>query len=92
MIDKIKAFIAKLSEQGIVLPMIQDPKTKIPSVSLTMMIVSFNVVLLGLIGKSAGFLGGVDLQQAIYWFMITSGLYFGRSLTYKDAKQEKEDK
>lgn len=92
MLDKIKAFITKMNEKGIPIPMIRDPKTSMPSISLTMMVISFIIVLLGLLGKSAKMLDGVDLQQAIYWFMITSGLYFGRSLTIKDAKQEKEDK
>ena len=65
-IEKIKQKIRDLNEKGIPLPMLTDPKTKEASVSLTMMIISFNVVLLGLIGKAAGFLGGINLEQAIY--------------------------
>lgn len=80
-VESIKQKIRDLNEKGIPLPMLTDPKTKESSVSLTMMIISFNVVLLGLMGKAAGFLGGVNLEQAIYWYMITCGLYFGRKIS-----------
>ena len=79
--EKIKKFILTLNEKGIPLPMLRDPFTKIPSVSLTMLVISFNIVLFGLIGKSAKMLDGVDLQQAIYWFGICAGLYFGRKIS-----------
>lgn len=95
MIDKIKDFILKLNSYGIPLPLLHDPKVNGPSVSLTMMFISFNVVLIGLIGKWSKALDGVDVQQAIYWFMITAGLYFGRQLSSNGNKNitlEKEDK
>lgn len=80
MIDKIKDLINKLNEKGIPLPMLRDPKTSVSSVSLTMMFLSFNVVLVGLIGKWSNALGGVDLTQALYWFGMCSSLYFFRKL------------
>lgn len=93
MLDNIKQFIVSLNSKGIPLPFLRDPKTGAGSVSLTMMFISFNVVLVGLIGKWSKALD-IDLQQAIYWFMITSGLYFGRSLTKNENKVElnKEEK
>lgn len=95
-IDDIKQKIRDLNEKGIPLPMLTDPSTKSASVSLTMMIISFNVVLIGLIGKASGFFGGINLEQAIYWYMITTGLYFGRKIssgksgTKLEEKKEKE--
>ncbi len=77
--DKIKAFILKLNQLGIPLPFIRDPKTSGPSVTLTLMLIAFSVVLLGLIGKMAKILD-VDLQQALYLFMVCSGLYLGRKI------------
>jgi hypothetical protein len=85
MIDKVKTFITNLNKYGIPVPMLRDPKTGLGSVSLSMLFVSFNVVLLGLIGKWAKQLD-IDLQQSIYWFMICAGLYFGRSLTKNENK------
>jgi len=91
MIDKIKGFISQLNEKGVPLPMLRDPKTGMPSVSLTMLFISFNVVLIGLMGKLAGFFGGVDVQQAIYWNVLTSSLYFGRTLSYKGTEVKNEE-
>ena len=79
--DKIKEFIMKMNEQGLPLPMIRvDSK---PSISATMMFISFNTALLGQIGKFAGVLGGIDLTQANYLFGICASLYFGRKITAK---------
>lgn len=89
-IDDIKKKIRDLNEKGIPLPMLTDPKTKEASVSLTMMVISFNVVLIGLIGKASGFFGGINIEQAISWFMITCGLYFGRKVSGKDGTKIEE--
>jgi hypothetical protein len=81
MLDKIKQFITLLNSKGIPLPVLRDPINQAPSVTLTMMFVSFNTVLIGLIGKFSNKLGGIDLTQAIYWFGICAGLYLGRRMT-----------
>ena len=93
MIDKIKEFMKKLNEKGIGVPMIRDPKSQMPSVSLTMMIISFNVVLVGLAGNASGYFGGINIEQAMYLLITTSSLYFGRTLTYGSKTVEnKEEK
>lgn len=64
---------------------IPDPKTKEPSVSLTLLVVSF----LGLV-----IVGALEIFQMVKTtsvfetlFMTTSGLYFGRRLSLgKDTK------
>lgn len=84
MLDKIKAFIVRLNQMGIPIPLVRDPKTSTGSVSLTLVFISANVVLIGLLGKMASFFGGVDLTQAIYWFGICCALYFGRNLSTSD--------
>lgn len=91
MLEKIKDFLVKMNQEGFPLPLLRDPKTGQGSVSLTMLVLSFNVVLLGLIGKSAGFLGGVDLTQAIYWNVLTASLYFGRTLSYNGKTVENKE-
>lgn len=72
----IKDIIDKLNSKGIPIPLIRDPKTG-PSVSLTMLFLSFNLVFFGLIGKYSSVLD-IDLNQAIQIFYGTSALYFGR--------------
>ncbi len=71
-------FVAKMNSRGVPLPTIRDPKSGKGSVSLTLVFVSFNVVLVGLVGKWAGALGGIDLTQALNLFYACAALYFGR--------------
>lgn len=78
MLEKIKQFVNWMHEQGLPLPMLRDPKHGQPSVSYTMMIMSFTVCLAGLVGKISNFLGDVDMSQALILLGITSSLYFGR--------------
>ncbi len=75
------AFLKDKNVNGVFLPMICDPKSGKGSVSLTLVFISFNLCVAGIIGKWAGKLGGVDTSQAINLFMICAGLYFGRNLS-----------
>ena len=81
MLEKLKAAITLLNSKGIPLPVVRDPVTQKPSVSLTTLVVSFAVCIVGLVGKVAGFLGGVDMTQAITLFGVCAGLYLGRKMS-----------
>lgn len=84
-LEKLKEISDKLNAKGIPVPMLRDPKTGMGSISLTMLFISFNTVLVGIIGKWGKGLD-VDLAQALNWFLICSGLYFGRNLTNSNGK------
>lgn len=77
-IEKWKRFVSKLNSHGVPLPTIRDPQTGKGSVSLTLVFISFNVVLVGLVGKWAGALGGIDITQALNLFFACAALYWGR--------------
>ena len=49
-----------------------------PTLTGTMVIISFNTALLGQIGKISNLLGAVDLTQANYLFGICLAAYLGR--------------
>lgn len=68
----------KLNKYGIPLPTIRDPLTGKGSISLTLVFISFNAVLVGLVGKWSGALGGVDIAQALNLFYACAALYWGR--------------
>jgi hypothetical protein len=53
--------------------------------------ISFNIVLVGLVGKWAGALGGIDLTQALNLFYACAALYWGRKLQ-NTASTDKVDK
>jgi hypothetical protein len=84
MISKIKEFLKSLNEKGIYIPLIRDPRTG-PSVSLTLMFLSFNIWIISIVGKWSGALGGVDPSQTLAMFGTTAALYFGRKFQ-KDEK------
>lgn len=90
--DRIKQILADLHSKGILLPTIRDPRTGVGSISLTMMFISFNMVFVGLIGKWSKALGEIDTQQAIYWFMVCAGLYFGRKISGDGKKADINEK
>lgn len=76
--EKWLSFVRGMNERGFPIPTIRDPQTKVGSMSLTLVFISFNFCLLAMIGKAAGFLGGIDPSQALNLFMVCAGLYWGR--------------
>lgn len=77
------AIVNAMNSNGVPIPMVRDPKTSLSSVSLTLVIISFNFCLIGLAGKLAGFFGGIDMAQALNLFYACSLLYFGRKIAGK---------
>lgn len=88
MLDKFKEFVALLNSKGIPLPMVRDPKTGIASVSLTLVVISSIFVEVGLIGKYAKMFEGIDVSQALNFFMASAALYFSRNLSNNNGKLE----
>lgn len=74
-----------MNTKGIPIPILRDPKTQEGSVSLTLVFISFNVALVGLVGKWAGALGGIDLNQALNLFYACAALYWGRKIQGGDT-------
>jgi hypothetical protein len=97
MLDKIKQLMRYSNEHGVYFPVVRDPLYQTPSVTLTTVVVSFGMCVIGLIGKASGFLGGVDMSQALTLFAISSGIYLGRRIgkspdgSVEISEQEKKD-
>lgn len=87
---KILALTKSANMNGINVPMVKDPKTGIGSVSLTLVLISSIMVILGLVGKWSGRLGIVDIHNALEFFYASSALYFGRN--WKSATGKSLDK
>lgn len=88
MLEKLKELIKKLQEKGLPLVFLRDPISKSPSVSLTLLIVSFLLSIFSLINKFAKIVDGVDVDNTLELLVITSSLYFGRSLSKKMNDKE----
>lgn len=95
--ENLKLFIKKIQDAGIPLIWVIDPIKKTPSVSLTLMLISFGMVVTALIGKMNGNLE-IDIAQSKELFALTALLYFGRTLTktgdklITDSKEESTKK
>lgn len=90
LLEKMKAKIKDWQENGLPVFFLRDEQKKAPSVSLTMMLISFTLVVFGLINKAAKWVDGVDVDNSLELLIITSSLYFGRSLSKKMQKPKDE--
>lgn len=81
-----KTFTGRLNKYGIPLPSVRDPKTGRGSISLTLVFISFNMVLVGVVGKWSGALGGIDIAQALNLFYACAALYWGRKFQGRDVE------
>lgn len=84
--EKLKLLIEKLQKEGVPLIFIKDPVHKTPSVSLTLLIVSFTLTVFSLINKFAKIVDGVDIDNSLELLIICGSLYFGRSISKKTKK------
>jgi len=85
LIEKWKQFVKNMNVKGIPVPTIRDPKTGFGSVSLTLVFISSVIVIVGIIGKTAGLLGGLDMNIAMEFFWTAISLYFGRQFQTKSG-------
>lgn len=77
--EQFKALLDKFHTLGIKLPYFRDPLKGTPSVSLTLMLISFFLYLLTLVNKLAGWFGDSGGEGAFQLLLLTTSLYFGRS-------------
>lgn len=75
-----------MNEKGIPLPMIRIERQ--PSLSATLVFISFNTWLISVVGKWSGYLGGVDSGQCLQMFLACAGLYWGRKFQKGDTTIE----
>jgi hypothetical protein len=83
---KWKKFVVNMNDKGVPLPMVRDPNTLEGSVSLTLVVLSSIMVMVGIVGKWSGWLGGIDMVNAMQFFYASCTLYFGHTWVHKDSK------
>ena len=81
-----KEFVIKMNDKGIPIPMVRDPNTLEGSVSLSLVCVSTLLIVVGIVGKWSGHLGGIDMVNAMQFFYASCTLYFGHSWVHKDER------
>lgn len=90
MIEKLRNLMRYMHDRGVAIPLIRNTDGN-PSVSLTMMIISFVFCLVGLLQKLNSTDLDIDMSQALVLLTITSGLYFSRRVTEGGKSSESTD-
>lgn len=81
MLEQLKNKLKEIQEQGLYIAFLRDPVTKQPSVTLSLLIVSALIVILGLIEKTSKLMGGIDIDNSLSFFYACAGIYLGRKIT-----------
>ena len=84
-LEKIQEYLKDKNQNGLYVPMIRDPKSGMGSVTLTLVFISFNMNVLGLIGKASGLFGSIDLSGANTLFIACLAAYLGRQMQGKNG-------
>lgn len=77
-VRKVKQRISKWQEAGLPLIFLRDCKTKKPSITFSMLVTSFIMCVLALIGKITEIVDGIIFNNALNLFIACSSIYFGR--------------
>lgn len=84
--DSIRELILKLQQNGIPLLFFRDPIRKVPSVSLTLLLISFMLNIFSVVNKFAKIVDGVDSENTLQLLIVCSSLYFGRTVSSTKKK------
>lgn len=91
--EKLKQLYEQMLQNGVRLPLVNDPKSKTPSISYTLLVVSFMYATVAIALNIAKITE--NTSSAMELFYATAALYFGRALSvkgqdYSGAKQEEK--
>jgi ABC-type bacteriocin/lantibiotic exporter with double-glycine peptidase domain len=86
MVNKLKNKLKELQDSGFPIIFIRDPITKQPSVSLTLLLLSFFLSFFSLINKFTKIVDGVDVDNTLELLIVCASLYFGRAFSKKVNK------
>jgi len=90
--EKIKELIRKMNENGIPVPILQDPIQRQPSVTFTFFFISGMLWTIALVGKWNNVLS-INLSECQEFFSNSAYIYLGRSLiknAFKPSDTKKE--
>ena len=86
MVNKIKKKLKELQDTGFPIIFVRDPLTKLPSVSLTLLLIAFCLTVFSLINKFTKIVDGVDVDNTLELLIVCASLYFGRAFSKKVNK------
>lgn len=80
---KLKQLLNTINSKGIPLPILQDLITKKPSITYTMVVISFFMCVFSLVGGITDYVKGIDFQNSFTLFALCIGTYLGRQFQKK---------
>ena len=87
-----KQILKLLQDNGIPVVLLRDIVSKGPSLSFTLVVISFCWLTMGIFSNYFSFLKGIDGDLALNTFMTCACLYWGRKINIKGNTLEKDDK
>lgn len=82
-----KKFVGSMNENGIPIPLFRYKSEGNPA--FTLLCISTILIVVGIVGKWAGKLGGIDMGMAMQFFTTSVALFFGHSWVHKETKDAK---
>jgi hypothetical protein len=89
-LNKLALWGENFNRNGIPLPTVRDPKTHKGSVSLTLVVLSSALVILGCAAKLLG-KEFVDISHSLEFFYASSALYWGRQWQKNDSSSRQSE-
>ena len=87
----MKEFIARLQKNGAPVFFIRDT-SGMPSVTLTLVVLSGFFICFGLVNGIVKLVGGIDMQSALYWHGMSLAAYLGRKFSKDEGLGAEEKK
>jgi hypothetical protein len=84
--DGWKSLAGKMNSNGIPIPLARDPSTNKGSVPFTLVLLSTLLIVVGIVGKWSGHLGGIDMAAAMQFFYTSCSLFFGHSWVHQETR------
>jgi hypothetical protein len=76
MLDKVKQFFSDMNSKGVAIPILRD-SSGLPSVSLTLLVISSVFVMLGLLSLAVPWLQ-INFWESLAWHVTSAVLYYNR--------------
>jgi hypothetical protein len=75
--------VAAANSKGVPIPLVRYRGEGNPA--LTVFLISSVLVIVGIVGKWAGHLGGIDMNNAMSFFYASSTLFFGHTAIHRNS-------
>lgn len=88
--EKIANWLEHANDKGLNIPMVRDPDKNAGSLTATMAVVSFTLMIFALSSKSFNVLGTFNLDEAKNIWIASMAFYLGRKVPFLQTQEAKK--